>query len=398
MARWRLTTPIQKGCLDEVNEFLPGLENLVGCEIIVPITQDLKIAINHISGWASNTLRVFEITWSKPENKLAIWAIASENDIENFKTSIKLSYPNCDFGSNTKNITPSWFDMNNSENYQIFDVSTRHGHPFILFNTTKQMTLISKICSVIQRSDRTWIQFVFQNRDFNTIFNKLSTRIQNLERTVTKPVIYYTEIGGQKTRLQRPHEELNSDFGSNVKGIKRHLTERMTGQHIMMSVRGIVESSDSIDIDSTFSVIDAMPFENLASSFDHLQKYTYSTKRFYDPKNPKNVRTLTRLNNDKNLTMPKLEALFVRRLLPNPTKFLSKFLGEYCSNKLWASFIGMKLYHKRRPLPFLILGHELAIILHLPDPNIIPGVHSTRGQIVPKSYHEKIGFLMGEYI
>lgn len=62
MGRWRITTPIQKGHLDEVRDFLPGLENLVGCEIIVPITQDLKFAINHISGWASNTLRVFEIT------------------------------------------------------------------------------------------------------------------------------------------------------------------------------------------------------------------------------------------------------------------------------------------------------------------------------------------------
>lgn len=224
--------------------------------------------------------------------------------------------------------------MDNSENYQIFDVSTRHGHPFILFNTTKQMTLISKICSVIQQSDRAWIQFVFQNRDFNTTLNKLSTRIQNLERTVTKPITYYTEIDGQKTRLQRPHEELNSDFGSNVKGIKRHLTERMTGIQTMMSARGIVESSDGMDIDSTFSVIDAMPFENLSSSFDHLQKYTYLAKKLYDPKNPINVGTLTRLNNDKNLTIPKLETLFVRRLLPNPTKYLSKFLREYCTNKL----------------------------------------------------------------
>ncbi|MDE1866849.1 MAG: hypothetical protein KGI08_03950, partial [Thaumarchaeota archaeon] len=253
MAKWKITVPQkkQKGQLDKARDFLQGPENLAGFEIITPITQDQKIAITHAPDLASESTRSIEIIWNKKTAKLAILGVSEKNDVPNFKNSIKLCYPNCDFESVEEEITPNWFDIR--KRYQVFDVSATHGHSFVILNTTRMSTLMSKICSVAQQAENAWIQFVFVRRDFNSTLDSLSGKVQNLERYLNKPVVYYRENEGRQMRLTRDRDEKTGDFNANVKGIKRHLTERMTGQQIMLSIRGIIEAQSEIDIDSAFS-------------------------------------------------------------------------------------------------------------------------------------------------
>lgn len=395
MSKWKITVnqKRQKGQLDSAKDFLKGPEILAAFEVITPITQDQKIAMVHAPDLASESTRSIEIIWNKKSARLAILAVCSKDDVPNFKNSVKLCYPNCEFGPVEEEVTPHWFDV--TKQYQVFDVSTTHGHSFVILNTTRMPTLMSKICAVAQQAENAWVQFVFQRRDFNSTLDSLSGKIQNLERYLNKPVVYYRESEGRQMRLTRDRDEKTGDFNSNVKGIKRHLTERMTGQQIMLSIRGIIEAQNEIDIDSAFSVIDAMPFETLSSSFDHLRKYRYDISKFYNELKPK--KTWIKIGGEKQ-EISMLEALFEKRLLPDPKKFLKKFKDQYCNTKWYFGLVGTRAYHDRKPLPFLMTGSEVGVILHLPDPNIVQNIHSTRGRIMPRSYNEKIGFLFGKYV
>lgn len=395
MGKWKLITNQvrQQGHLDKVKEFLKGPDSLTSFEIITPITQDQKIAMVHAPDLASQSIRSIEVIWNKKAAKLLIIAVADKDDISNFKNSVKLCYPNCEFGPVQEEVTPHWFDV--TKQYEVFDVSTTHGHSFVILNTTRMLTLMSKICAVVQQSENAWVQFVFQRTDFNSTLDKLSSRIQDLERYLNKPVVYYRESEGRQARLTRDRDEKIGDFNSNVKGIKRHLTERMTGQQIMLSIRGLVEGQNEIDIDPAFSVIDAMPFETLSSSFDHLRKYKYEISTFYNAQKPK--KTWVKVGGKKT-EISRLEALFKRRLLPEPKKFLNRFCDQYCGTKWYFGLVGTRAYYDRKPLPFLMTGSEVGVILHLPDPNIVQNIHSTRGQTMPRSYHEKTGFLFGKYV
>ncbi len=360
MGKWKITVPQkkQKGQLDKTRGFLKGPEDLAAFEIIIPITQDQKIAMTHAPDLASESTRSIEVTWNKKTARLGIIAVSRKDDVPNFKNSIKLCYPNCEFGQVEEEVTPHWFDV--TKQYQVFDVSTTHGHSFVILNTSRMPTLMSKICAVVQQSENAWVQFVFQRRDFNSALDSLSGKIQNLERYLNKPVVYYRETEGKQMRLTRDREEKTGDFNSNVKGIKRHLTERMTGQQIMLSIRGIVEAQNEIDIDSAFSVIDAMPFETLSSSFDHLRKYKYNISKFYNSEKPK--KTWIKIGGKKE-EISKLEALFVRRFLPDPKKFLNDFRNHYCNTKWYFGFVGTRAYHNRKPLPFPFLYRPCCKIL-----------------------------------
>ncbi len=104
MAKWKITVQQkkQRGQLDKVRDFLKGSETLAGFGVITPITQDQKIVITHAPDLASETLRSMEIMWNKKSGRLTVMAVSGREDVPNFKNSIKLCYPNCDFGPWTK--------------------------------------------------------------------------------------------------------------------------------------------------------------------------------------------------------------------------------------------------------------------------------------------------------
>ena len=188
---WSLSN-IQKpnGHLDSVRDFLGITDKLKisCCQVIVPITIDIKLAIqsaSNILGLPSknpyhNTVRSFEVWWDGTKKQLKIvLASHSPKDLESFKIAFSQMYPNATY-SNLKTIVPKWYTV--SKDYDIFDVSTHHGHYSALFDRSNAHSTITRIANTIQLADFAWIQFVFAPYNFSLYLkshhNQLNRRIK----------------------------------------------------------------------------------------------------------------------------------------------------------------------------------------------------------------------------
>lgn len=130
---WSLSnTQKQRGQLSQTREFLGIAEkNTISCCIvIVPITIDVKqavLAAHNLVGKENknnshpnkNSIRSFEVWWNGTQKQLKIVLSAqSEQDLENFRNSFSIMYPNASFVK-LDNITPDWYDPKTQ--YKIFD-------------------------------------------------------------------------------------------------------------------------------------------------------------------------------------------------------------------------------------------------------------------------------------
>lgn len=365
--------------------FLESPGRLASFEVIVPAAQDRKAVMANAQGLAGRTMRSLEVVWAGGRDKLGMVGVAEREDVAGFQAALKICYPNCEFGEIRDAAAPAWFDIRG--NYHVFDASTTHGHPFAVMEGTALPSLMSKVCTAVQQAENAWVQFVFQLHDFNVSLDRLSEKMQKFERYLAEPVVRTREVGGRKVRVERPREERNGDFYSNARGIRRHLAERMAARQAMLSVRGLAEGE--VELDSALLAANAVPYETLTSSFDCLRKYSYEIASFYDGKKPS--RTWVRIGGKKT-QVSRLEAVFEGRLLPDPKKFMGEFCDRYCGR----NWLGR--YHDRKPLPFVITGNDIGALVHLPDPDAVPNLNGTRGRSLPRSYHEKTGFLIGRYV
>ncbi|MDH3766684.1 MAG: hypothetical protein OER82_12875, partial [Nitrosopumilus sp.] len=127
---WSLSQEKQAGILDSVRNFLgqPN-SNVSCCSLKVPISMDVKSAIQTIPGLISSApeaIRSFEIWWDG-KNKQLKYVLSAQNklDLANYKISFQNVYPNVSFVTQQETI-PEWFSPQSS--YEIFDVSLHHGH------------------------------------------------------------------------------------------------------------------------------------------------------------------------------------------------------------------------------------------------------------------------------
>ncbi|NIQ05090.1 MAG: hypothetical protein GWO20_04975, partial [Candidatus Korarchaeota archaeon] len=398
--------------------------HLSAVEIIVPIKQDIKKAVTTAGNLISASARSFELVWDRSKNRLAFWLVSHKNDIEHYVETFKSVYPNAAFSRLDHNV-PRWFDPENQV-YQVFDVSVRHGHFFAVMDYQKVPVLITQISNTIQMAEYGWIQFVFAKYDLATRYmNQLSRRLDSMYQKVTNNKhLSLWEMILYQNRKPHEHPEFHGDFARNYKTLKQHIQTKTVNPQLIMSVRGLVKSDNddeevggvvNDELDFGFDVIENLSMENIHTTFEHCTKnpyenyYKFYRDRYDDeddlaeiecrPVNKLKKKTKPeyiriggkkkKRGKDGNQTLLQRISIFPLRLLPEPEKPLTQAVERYVGTNIFGS------YHKRRPLPFLLLNtSEMPLFVHLPD-NTVQHLRLTRGQTLPRTDNDKNGFRLG---
>lgn len=370
----------QSGQLDKVHDYLGSTHNLKCSLVTVPISMDEKLAISVANCITSSQIRGFELWWNGADKELSLVLVAQDYDLDTFKQSFSNMYPNADFADLGETI-PDWFVE--TDDYQVFDISTYHGHYATVFDSNRAHQIITQIAKTIQISKFAWIQFVFKSHNFNNFFQR---HVGKLDRKYieisTKKHQSITSLLINPNREPKPHLEFGRDFYNNYKALSKHATTKMQSPHVLMSIRGLIQSDE--DVDLNFDKIESMPAEDISSNFEHLVTYKYNYKNFFtlDPKKQKYIKI------QKTKTREQKIAIFKLRLLPNPTPFTSHALSRYFERRLFG-------YDARVPLPFLILTSlEIPLFIHLPNPTT-PNIRTTRSVVIPQQLPNKFGINMG---
>ncbi len=381
----------QQGQLDKAREFLGILDKstISCCMVIVPITIDVKHAILAASGLVNkseknqwnNKIRSFEIWWDSKQRQLKIvLAAQSRLDLENFKTSFGVMYPNCSF-IDLKKITPDWFSIDN--NYKIFDISLYHGHYSTILDKTDLHQLITQLANTIQLTDKAWIQFVFAPYNFTPYLKSHLNRLNQKIKYVTSKK-YKTWIDDLQNKKPYENPENGLDFYNHYKILEKDSATKMQDSHVIMSIRGLIQSDNN-------DFINSISFDDIKSNYDHLTTYTYDYSKFYNTKPKRAGSPITISRKKKHFERI---SMFELRLLPSPRKFLEKAIKDYFEQSL---IFGN--YKERKPLPFLILNpSELSLFIHLPNPATTKNIQTTRNVALPSKQTNKTGFNLGYFV
>jgi len=379
--RWRLAnTKKQKGQLDSVDRFLAAPGGLAACSVTVPIIMDKKEAAQAAGGLVSAGIRSFELWWDGTEKSLRFVLVGEARDIPNFKQAFANMYPNAIFVDLQKTV-PEWFDA--GREYNVFDVGTYHGHYTAVFDQAKAHQIITQISNTIQLSKYAWIQFAFRHYGFSGFLRRHVSRLDEKNREIRRGnYLSNTEILLHPDKRPHDHPETGYDFFNNYGGLQKHATLKMQSAHMLMSVRGLMQSDSEVNLH--FDEIEALPVENIRSGHEHLTKFRYGYGGFQsDPKKKPPARVHGAGERCQRIS------LFASRLLPDPKPFLDRAFSTYFE-KSWTG-----RYRERAPLPFLILNlSEISLFVHLPDP-ATPNIDTTRGVVIPAKPSEKAGACIG---
>ena len=379
-----------KGQLDTTRDFLgvSDRSKISCCQVIVPITIDVKKAIqsaSNILGLASknpyrNTVRSFEIWWdgTKKQLKLVLAAHSTE-DLESFKTAFAQMYPNATY-SNLKVTKPDWYSSSNSnEDYKIFDVSTHHGHYSTLYDKSDAHSTITRMANTIQLAEHAWIQFVFAPYNFTPYLkshhNQLNHRIK-----FVKSKNFRNWIDEMKETKPYENPENGMDFYNNYKIMQSDTSEKMQKSHVIMSIRGLLSTLNEN--------MESIPFDDIKSNYEHLTAYTYKYDKFNNKKPKRAGSPITISGEKRNFER---EAIFELRLIPAAKKPFEKAIGNYFNtSKLTGD------YKIRKPLPFLVLNNdEMSLFVHLPDAVTTKNLQTSRNISLPSKLTSKKGFNLG---
>lgn len=375
MGSWKLANRDEMpGMLDSVRRFT-GTGGLRCTIVSVPTEMNVKKALENIGGLASPYTRSFEVWWDSIQQRLDIVLAATAHDLDKFKQAIYNMYPNVAF-DDIPHTVPEWFDATGE--YQAFDVGYRHGHFFTVFETRNSHILMTQVANTIQLARHAWIQFVFRNQSFVRYLQEHSANLKDHYRTVTSSSHFtVSDLLFSGRSEGRDHPEKYRDFAVNFRLLDAHTMQKTQSAHIMLSVRGLIESSTSIDLD--FSEIESLPMESVRSGFEHLTKHAYPYARF-------SREAEIRVNSKK--TAGSGAAIFSERLLPEAAP-LKALVSKY-AKRSWTG-----RYRQRRSPPFLLMTpQELGLLVHLPDPKT-RNLTITRRQAIPQQQMSKSGFCLG---
>lgn len=392
MPRWRISNRrMPGGQLADVRKIIRGPERPSARSVTVPIESDPQRAAGVAGGLAGGQVRSFEMWWDAAESRLRFVIVADERDADDFERAFQVMYPNAAFGDMRETV-PAWFDRRSA--CRVFDVGTRHGHYATVFDEPGGggHSLITRMASAVQSASHAWIQFVFARLDctpfLRTHMSRLDARFMEINRGD------YTSWGdGITGKKPRRHPELGYDLTSNYKGLKKHAMAKMQGAHLVMSIRGLVQGggggdagADDKDIDLPFDKVSALSVDGIDSTYEHLAKFRYEYDRFYSDAKKSQIRVPgPRGSRDHRI------CIFGSRHLPDPDQFFGRAISQYFDRGWW----GLRGYHTRRPMPFLILNpSEVPLFVRLPDPST-PNIETTRGVRLPSRPSEKAGAGIG---
>ena len=411
---WSLSnTEKQNGKLSDTRKFLgiTDKSKISCCQVIVPITMDVKSAIFAASGligrseknqW-NNTIRSFEVWWDSQKMELKIiLASQSPEDLENFQTAFKTMYPNASF-INLERIAPVWYSptKTNEENnqYQIFDVSLYHGHYSSRLNQSQNNITITQILNTIQLAKSAWIQFVFAPYNF-TPYLRSHTNQLNKRIKYVKSKNYRSFIEELKEQKFHDNPETGFDFYNHYKILEKESAEKMQNSHVIMSVRGLVDNGsnqDDFDVGSYGSNIynqgltSLKPLDDIKCDYDHLTTFSYDYSKFYNKKKSKTAGLPIKIAGNKK-EFQRI-SMFELRLIPSPRKPLENAINHYFTPNMITGNYGF-----RKTLPFLILNpDEIANLIQLPDPVNTKNIKTTRNISLPSKQANKTGFNIGYF-
>ncbi|WP_316504788.1 TraM recognition domain-containing protein [Nitrosopumilus sp.] len=405
---WSLSnTEKQKGTLADTREFLgiTDKSKISCCQVIVPITMDVKQAIFAASGiigrpeknqW-NNILRSFEVWWDSEKMELKIvLASQSSDDLENFQTAFRTMYPNASF-INMDRIVPVWYSpTKETENqYQIFDVSLYHGHYACRLDQPQNNITITQILNTIQLAKSAWIQFVFAPYNFTPYLrshtNQLNKRIKYVK---SKNYLSFIE----ELKEQKPHEnpETGFDFYNHYKVLEKDSAEKMQNSHVVMSVRGLIDNDINHDDGNNYNnhnqgLTSLKPLDDVKCDYDHLTTFSYDYSKFFNKKKSKVAGSPIKIAGTKK-NFQRI-SMFELRLIPSPRKPLENAINRYFTPNMITGNYGF-----RKTLPFLILNpDEIANLIQLPDPVNTRNIKITRNISLPSRQANKTGFNIGYF-
>ena len=391
---WSLSQEKQSGLLDKTRDFLgQSNANISCCSLKVPISMDVKSAIQTIPGLISSApevIRSFEIWWDG-KNKQLRYVLSAQNklDLANYKISFQNVYPNVSFVSQQET-TPEWFSPKETS-YEIFDVSLHHGHYSTVLDTgaaSQQHQLITNISNSVQLYDNAWIQFVFAPYNFISYLRNHQRRLDSRIKYVTSKN-YRTWIDDITNTKSYENPENGLDFYNNYKDLLKDSREKTQDMQVAMSIRGLTQSKD--DGDDNNNNRSSLSFEQIKSRHDHLTTYSYRYRSFYQEKYKKAGAPITISRHTKK-NNPRL-SMFDLRLIPNPKNFMSSSIKDYFEKTMITAE-----YRTRNPMPYLILNpHELPLFVHLPNPTTTRNIQTTRNVSLPSKLVNKTGFNIGYF-
>lgn len=400
--RWRLGNRSKpKGQLADAKEFMPNNDNLRSLGVRVPINISDKESKDRASqsahGLASPAIRSFEIQWDKSKKELDIVITASKDDIVPFQQIFTDMYPGVEFYE--KDVVPEWFDDTN-EKYKFFDTGVYHGHYFAVFNKTKALQLMTHIANNIQLAEHAWIQFVFRTNSFSKHFQLVGRKLDKRWQQVnSKEYVSDTDALFSLNPKPKEHPDKGFDFSNHYKELRAHVKEKGQGSHVMMSIRGLVEHDEELELD--FNLIESVPIEQVSANWEYVTKNEYGVSKFIKDSRPLKEKKFAlrkqkveenqiKITGIKKQKFNRIE-IFPKRLLPQPHGFLANAVAEYFE----PSWLGMGKYRERKSPPFLMLIlSEMPLVIHLPDPTV-RNIQITRGATIPTKLTPKRGFVLG---
>ena len=404
---WKISnTRKQRGMLGELTNFIGQGSKRQAMLVSIPFSFDESL-IRHAAGnLASDTVRSFEMWWDGSAKKLYTVLVTLPDDAQIYKQAFLNVYPSSAV-SPLKTSSPQWYER--SIPYKIFDIGYYHGHFGAVFKEDEAQWVISNLASTIQTARYAWIQVVFCRYNFTALLHRHVNYIakkhreieQNIDNTggiigniITPGMIEGMKInfsGSQRSKsvmanssTKKEHPEKNGDFQNNYRLLDADSVKKRQGPHIMVSIRGLVDTGTISEI----NVMDSISFEPVRCTYDYLTTYGYNHQNFYQ-RDPEKA---TYINIERQQTMHQRIDLFPLRLLPDVGKIKHDVVRTYTQKTLGGK------YKIRRSPPFIIaLPNEMATYLHLPKPTTPNLADTTRGAIMPTQQINKPGFNIGYF-
>ena len=477
---WKLSSCRRlPGTLDRQKKFFGTCntlqQRLRAMQVSVPMEVDAGKAADNVGSLASAAhARSLELWWDGTrQHHLDVMLVTDSNDVANYANDFKSVYPGVRITPYTADRNtfwphppvPDWFLQRAADSQhtadagsrcRIFDVAYRHGHFAAALDTRATYDMMTQLAKIIQGSSHAWIQFVFQKYSFG----------QNLQALTSIMRAKYREMSGSDTYIALadkmfsseikggPHPEKNGDFATHYNMLSAHVAQKMQGEHVMLSIRGMYESPQDIELDFSQIQSVSMPGGGARGGYEHLMSNQYQYESFANAEitiwdsitgrrqkirkdgiamrsgNKNNgtrvhysgasvssedtaaydditSRIRAAISTKESVTpadaskkgRPRLKkgyrrlSIFEYRLLPDPGA-LSRHVNRYVGTAFWG-LLGAR-YHRRQSPPFLLTtASELRIFLRLPDAAQTPYLSTARGLSIPQQYLAKRGLRMG---
>ena len=354
---WKIAnTNVQLGRFDQIDTYLPPLNDVAAAEIKVPEKSEKESSLIHTTGgFIVPTTRSFEIWWNGKESDMKIVIVTEKKDLTLYTNAYKNMYPRSSITELIRT-EPKWFNPNKP--YDYFDISTINGNHVTTLGIETAEYFITQVINAIKLTKYGWLQIVF--KEYPGFINILRQYSENLRKYAEK------------------REDKTDDISLYLKKLIDYSREKQNVINSVMSIRGLVEFNNGLDM------LKQIPCNIIQTpGIERLQLYRYNPHKFFSHHQPAFMK-----DNMQRYT------IYPRRMLPDPAQYLPD-IKNYLKPK--TAFFGSPKYVPRKPLPFLIITpDEMPIFLHLPDPSRTGGVIKTISkQLIPPSPTNKRGYNIG---